>query len=151
MTIKKLSIVAIVDFIKRSVLLPFNRKQPTDSVCISSRRPVAQLGVLGFSAILLSGCALAPSLDQLNQNLAGMSKQELMYCMGSPARVARNGDMEFATYVYSFTSESTALRCDAHLTFVDGRVTKVRVTGGSPGAPDFASRTCRSALEKCAN
>jgi hypothetical protein len=119
MNIKKLSITAILDFIKRSVLLP-------------SRKSVAQLGVLGFSAILLSGCALAPSLDQLNQNLAGMSKQELMYCLGSPARVARSGDMEFATYVYSFTSESTALRCDAHLTFVDGRVTKVRVTGGSP-------------------
>ncbi len=150
MNIKKLSIVAIVNVVKRAVMLAINRKQPIDAVSTPSRNPVAQLSMLGFAAILLSGCAWAPNLDKLNQKLVGMSKQELMYCLGSPARVGRNGDMEFATYVYSYSAESTALRCDAHLTFIDGRVSRVRVTGGSPGAIDFASRTCRSTLEKCA-
>lgn len=113
------------------------------------KKSIARLGLAIAASAVLAGCVWAPSLDQLNRRLAGMSKQELMYCMGTPARVGRYEDMEFATYSYSYSADSKVLKCEAHLSFLDGRLYRVRVTGGSPGSVDLVSSTCRATVEKC--
>ncbi len=115
----------------------------------SNRQLAVRLGCLMFSAGMLSGCAWTPSLDRLNQRLGGMSKQELLYCMGTPSRVARQDDMEMVTYSYNYSPDSTLLKCDTHLSFIDGRLSRVRVTAGTPGTLDLVSSTCRAAVEKC--
>lgn len=113
------------------------------------KKPAVRLGLVVAASAVLAGCAWAPSVDKLNERLAGMSKQEIMYCMGTPSRVGRYDDMEFVTYTYSYSSDSNILKCDAHLSFLDGRLYRVRVTGGTPGSVDLVSSTCRATVEKC--
>lgn len=117
--------------------------------------PVAQLrkgmrvALIALSANLLGACAVSPSPEPLGQRLAGLSKQELLYCMGTPSRVSRHHSVELVTYSFGYPPQSTLLKCDAHLRFVDERLSEIRFASEPLGSFDLVSRSCRSALQRC--
>ena len=79
-----------------------------------------------------------------------MSRTELLSCMGPPSNVARDGNMEFLTYSHRNYYGQYAYRCDANLVLVDGRVTRLRVTGDEvTGTLDVTSGVCRAMIAKC--
>ena len=101
------------------------------------------------STALLTGCVSAPSTEELNPKLVGMSKQQLLSCMGPPNRSANEQNMEFLTYSHRNFYDKYAYQCDANFVLTDGRVTRLNITGDAPGTLDVTSGVCRALVAKC--
>lgn len=101
------------------------------------------------STALLTGCVSAPSTEELNPKLVGMSKQQLLSCMGPPNRSATEQNMEFLTYSHRNFYDKYTYQCDANFILTDGRVTRLNVTGDAPGTLDVTSGVCRALVAKC--
>lgn len=100
--------------------------------------------------ILLAACVSAPSTEELNPKVIGMSRAELLSCMGPPNKTARDGNMEFVTYSHRNVYAQYAYRCDVNLVLTDGRVTRLKVTGDEVnGTLDVTSGVCRAMIAKC--
>ena len=102
-----------------------------------------------FFVFLLTGCASAPSTKELNTKVAGMSKQELLSCMGVPSGSTADGNMEFLSYSHRNFYDKYTYQCDANFILTNGRVTRLNVTGDAPGNIDVTSRVCRAMVAKC--
>lgn len=100
-------------------------------------------------ALFVSACASAPSTEELNSKVRGMSKQELLSCMGPPNATAKDGNMEFLTYSHRNFYEKYTYQCDANFILTDGRVSRLNVTGDAPGTLDVTSGVCRALVAKC--
>lgn len=101
-------------------------------------------------AVVLGACVSAPSTEELNPKVVGMSRAELLSCMGPPGNTARDGNMEFLTYSHRNTYAQYAYRCDANFVLTDGRVSRLRVTGDEvTGTIDVTSGVCRAMVAKC--
>lgn len=101
-------------------------------------------------ALLIAGCASAPSTQELAPKVAGMSRVELLSCMGPPDNSAKDGNVEFITYSYRSTYDKYSYRCDSQFVLTDGRVSKLRVTGDEEGGYiDVTSKVCRAKIAKC--
>lgn len=99
---------------------------------------------------LLAACVSAPTTEELNPKVTGMSRQELLSCMGPPSNSARDANMEFLTYSHRNHYAQYAYRCDANFVLTDGKVTRLRVTGDEvTGTIDVTSGVCRSMVAKC--
>ncbi len=96
-----------------------------------------------------AGCVSSPNIKELNSKVVGMSKQELLSCMGPPGRSAIEGNMEFLTYGHRNYYDKYAYQCDANFVLTDGRVTRLNVTGDAPGTIDVTSGVCRALVAKC--
>lgn len=103
-----------------------------------------------LSAFILAGCASAPSQQELNTRLAGLSKVELLACMGAPNGAARDDDTEVLTYAHRDFHMGMTYQCDANVVLKAGRVARITVTGDAPGTIDVTSKVCRAKLDKCA-
>ena len=101
------------------------------------------------STALISGCVSAPSTEKLNPKLVGMSKQQLLSCLGTPNRSATEQNMEFLTYSHRNFYDKYAYQCDPNFILTDGRVTRLIVTGDAPGTLDVTSGVCRALVAKC--
>jgi hypothetical protein len=100
--------------------------------------------------IALAACVSAPSTEELNPKVMGMSRAELLSCMGPPNNAARDGNMEFLTYSHRNFHGQYTYRCDANWVLTDGRVTRLRVTGDEvSGLIDVTSGVCRAMVAKC--
>ena len=108
---------------------------------------VALAGLVGST--VLAACVSAPSTEDLNQKVVGMSKQQLLSCMGPPSRGARDGNMEFLTWSHRNAYDKYTYQCDANFVLTDGRVTRLNVTGDAPGTMDVTSPVCRAMVAKC--
>ena len=108
-----------------------------------------RLAPLLVCAIGLFGCASAPNTEDLNTNVVGMSKQELLSCMGPPSRSAQDGNMEFLTYSHRSYYDKYTYECEARFVLTNGRISKLNVTGDPPGTLDVSSGVCRSLVAKC--
>jgi hypothetical protein len=97
----------------------------------------------------MSACATGPSTEELNSKVRGMSKQQLLSCMGPPNSTAKDGNMEFLTYSHRNFYDKYAYQCDANFILTDGRVSKLNVTGDAPGTLDVTSGVCRALVAKC--
>ena len=103
-----------------------------------------------FLPIALAACVSAPSTEELNPKVMGMSRAELLSCMGPPSNAARDGNMEFITYSHRNFYAQYAYRCDANFVLTDGRVTRLKVTGDEvTGTLDVTSGVCRAMVAKC--
>lgn len=100
-------------------------------------------------ALFLSACASGPSTEELNPKVRGMSKQQLLSCMGPPNASAKDGNMEFLTYSYRNFYDKYTYQCEANFVLTDGRVSKLNVTGDAPGTLDVTSGVCRALVAKC--
>ena len=100
-------------------------------------------------ALLLSACATGPSIEELNPKVRGMSRAQLLGCMGPPNSTAKDGNIEFLTYSYRSVYDKYSYQCDSHFVLTDGRVSKLNVTGDPPGTIDVTSGVCRSLVAKC--
>ena len=100
-------------------------------------------------ALFVSACASAPSTEELNSKVRGMSKQELLSCMGPPNASAKDGNMEFLTYSHRNFYDKYTYQCDANFILTDGRVSRLNVTGDAPGTLDVTSGVCRALVAKC--
>ena len=101
-------------------------------------------------SIPLSACVSAPNTGELNQKIVGMSRAELLSCMGPANNTAQDGNMEFITYSHRNFYGPYAYRCDANIVLTDGRVTRLRVTGDEVnGTLDVTSGVCRAMIAKC--
>jgi hypothetical protein len=101
-------------------------------------------------ALFLSACAAGPSTAELNPKFQGMSKQQLLSCMGPPHASAKDGNMEFLTYQHRDIYDKYTYRCDANFVLTDGRVSRLSITGDAPGTLDVTSGVCRAIVSKCA-
>ena len=100
--------------------------------------------------LVLTGCVSAPSSDQLSSKVKGMSRLELLSCMGPPSNTARDGNVEFLAYSHRNTYSLLAYRCDANFVLTDGTVTRLNITGDEvTGAIDVTSGVCRAMVAKC--
>lgn len=107
-----------------------------------------------FFALLLpaclTACVSAPNTAELNSKVIGMSRQELLSCMGPSGNAARDGNMEFLTYSHRNYYAQYAYRCDANFVLTDGKVTRIRITGDEvTGVLDTTSGVCRAMVAKC--
>lgn len=105
---------------------------------------------LSCAAAILAGCASAPNEGDLNRRLAGMSKLELLACMGAPSASAADGDAEVLRFSHRDFYMGMMYQCDANVVLKSGRVASLRVTGDAPGTLDVTSKVCRAKLDKCA-
>lgn len=101
------------------------------------------------STALLTGCVSAPSTEELNPKLVGMSKQQLLSCMGPPNRSATEQNLEFLMYSHRNFYDKYTYQCDANFILTDGRVTRLNITGDAPGTLDVTSGVCRALVAKC--
>ena len=109
-----------------------------------------QYAAMPFVAIfILTACATGPSTEELNPKLRGMSKQQVLSCMGAPSSSVKEGNMEFLTYSHRNFYDKFTYQCDANFIFTDGRVSKLNVTGDVPGTLDVTSGVCRALVAKC--
>ena len=102
-----------------------------------------------FLALFLSACATGPSTEELNPKVRGMSKQQLLSCMGPPNASAKDGNMEFITYSHGSLYDKYTYQCEATFILTEGRVSKLNVTGDAPGTLDVTSGVCRALVAKC--
>ena len=100
-------------------------------------------------ALLAFGCASGPETTELNQKLRGMTKQELLSCMGSPATSTREGNMEFLAYKHRNVYDKYSYQCDANFILTDGKVSKLNILGDVPGTLDVTSGVCKALVAKC--
>lgn len=100
-------------------------------------------------ALLLSACVSAPSTDELNPKVVGMTKLQLLSCMGPPNATAKEGNVEFLTYSHRNFYDKYTYQCDANFILTDGRVSRLNITGDAPGTIDVTSGVCRALVAKC--
>ena len=110
---------------------------------------VFNFGLVALIALFLSGCATGPSSEELNSKVRGMSRQELLSCMGPPSSSARDGNMEFLTYSHRNIYDKYTYQCNANFILTDGRVSKLNILGDAPGTLDVTSGVCRALVAKC--
>lgn len=121
------------------------------------------LAIVAFGAAL-TGCATerAPVAEDARLQLVGMSKEQILACMGPPAGKAAESQTEIWSYnagdgtvvasgatsggTYSGTSSSRF--CKIELVFAPTTVITVNYLGPAGGLPP-ASEQCASALSAC--
>lgn len=106
-------------------------------------------GILLFASSALSGCATGLSIEELDRKVRGMSRQQLLACMGPPSASAKDGNMEFLTYGYRNVWDAYLNRCDTNFILTEGRVSRVSVTRYAQGTVDATTSYCRSLVAKC--
>jgi hypothetical protein len=132
----------------------------------------AQLALLGFGLLLTSACALqrAQEASKAQATILGMSKEQVLSCMGSPANFAAVGNTEVWSYnsgngrtdtfgavnawggqgwLNGFGSTTTASRyCKIDVVMVDGRVAHLNYSGPTGGLLSKGEQ-CAYAVENC--
>jgi hypothetical protein len=127
---------------------------------------------LGIGLLLIGACALqrAQEASKAQATLLGMSKEQVLTCMGSPRNSAAVGSTEVWSYfsgdgrtdtfgvvntwgsqgwLSGFGSATTASRyCKVDVVMVDGRVTHLNYSGPTGGLLSKGEQ-CAYAVENC--
>jgi hypothetical protein len=132
----------------------------------------AQLSILGLGVLFVGACSLqrAQEASKAQATILGMSKDQVLTCMGSPANSAAAGSTEVWTYnsgngrtdtfgvvnawggqgsLSAFGSTTTASRyCKIDVVMVSGRVTHLNYSGPTGGLISRGEQ-CAYAVENC--
>lgn len=117
--------------------------------------------VLGIAS---SGCAIqrAQVAQDARVQMVGLSKEQVLACMGAPASKASEGNTEVWGYAsgngmtvasasydrYGGTAVSSSRFCNVNIVMTSGRVTVVNYTGPTGGLLT-ASEQCAYAVDAC--
>jgi len=123
------------------------------------------IGFWPLLALVLAACAEKPEVDQIAQQaMIGLSKRDILACMGEPARRRALGEgTEIWTYASGFTTTDTppwaagldfALSAKPAACAVTVVMTNARVSQVAYGMPDGrplpSGRQCSFAVQACA-
>jgi outer membrane protein assembly factor BamE (lipoprotein component of BamABCDE complex) len=125
---------------------------------------VALIGAL--FAFALAACAIqrAQMANDAQQSMIGLSKEQVLACMGPPANQATvgqtevwsynsgNGQTDAAVFGGRFTASAVETRrfCTVNVAMTSGRVTAVNYTGPTGGLLT-AGEQCAYAVSNCAH
>jgi hypothetical protein len=112
----------------------------------------------------LGGCAIqrAQIAQDARAQMVGLSKEQVLTCMGAPANKAAEGSTEVWGYAsgngmmvasasydrYGGTAVSSSRFCNINIVMVSGRVTAVNYTGPTGGLLT-AGEQCAYAVDAC--
>jgi len=119
-------------------------------------------------ALSVAGCAIqrAETASKAQATMAGMSKGQVLSCMGTPVRAGKAGDTEVWTYesgdnqtntfgsasalghVAFGSSTSETLSCKIDVVMNEGRVTRINYSGPTGGLLT-AGEECGYAVDNC--
>jgi hypothetical protein len=129
-------------------------------------RGISKLRILGFVALgaALGGCAFqrAEIAQDARTQMVGLSKEQVLACMGAPANKAAEGATEVWGYAsgngmtvasasydrYGGTAVSSSRFCNINIVMTSGRVTAVNYTGPTGGLLT-AGEQCAYAVNAC--
>ncbi|PWC39271.1 hypothetical protein [Azospirillum sp. TSO35-2] len=121
--------------------------------------------IVGIGAVMaVSGCSVqrAQTAEAAKTQLVGMSRENILSCMGAPTSRATEGRTEVWTYVsapgtydsvttggsnFAFT-KSRARNCTVNVVMSDGRVSRINYLGRTGGLLT-AGEQCAYAVEGC--
>jgi outer membrane protein assembly factor BamE (lipoprotein component of BamABCDE complex) len=120
--------------------------------------------VLALSAILLSACAIqrAQEAQDARVQMVGLSKEQVLACMGPPINKAAEGHTEVWTYNSgngttisggsvaggSFSATSSSRFCTVNVVMTKGQVATLNYTGPTGGLLT-AGEQCAFAVDAC--
>jgi hypothetical protein len=121
------------------------------------------LGIVALG-VALSGCAIqrAQVAQDARVQMVGLSKEQVLGCMGAPVNKAAEGNTEVWGYTsgngmtiasasydrYGGTAVSSSRFCNINIVMASGRVTAVNYTGPTGGLLS-AGEQCAYAVDAC--
>lgn len=110
---------------------------------------VLRIALLLIMLFVLSACASVSAPDGLSPNSRGMSKKQLMSCMGVPKTTAAESNKEILTYFYRNFYDRYTYQCAVSVELTGGRVSKLTVAGDSTDLTDAVPIVCQTVIPKC--
>ena len=110
---------------------------------------VHRIAILSVTLFALCACASLPAPDGLGANARGMSKKQLMGCMGTPKTSTAETNKEYVTYFYRNFYDRYTYQCAVTVQLTDGSVSKLTVSGDSTDITDVVPEVCRTVVPKC--
>lgn len=110
---------------------------------------VLRIVLLSTTLLTLSACASLPAPDGLSASSRGMSKKQLLSCMGAPKTSAVEANKEYLTYFYRNFYDRYTYQCVVTVLLTDGSVSKLTVSGDSSDITDAVPEVCKTVVPKC--
>ena len=100
-------------------------------------------------SLALGACVALPASDGLSPNARGMSKKQLISCMGLPKTSSAETNKESLTYFYRNFYDRYTYQCTVTVELMDGRVSALKTLGDSTDITDPVPLVCRTVVPKC--
>ena len=90
-----------------------------------------------------------PAVDDPSANARGMSKQQVLRCMGAPKSSSGEPGKEYLSYFYRNFYDRYTYQCTVTVELTGDRVSKWTLLGDSTDITDAVPEVCRTVVPKC--